>query len=235
MMLRSLLLPVALLVSAPALAQGHAADSRQGQVEVPDFRGVAVSSGIHAEVKPGAKSVRLEGNPDDVARVKLEVKDGVLTTQVEKSSMFFSKGLKHVRLYVTNPRVESLAASGGSHLDAEATRSDTFDVAASGGSELNITGVDAKKLDVAASGGSELSLSGRTGELEVQGSGGSVIEAQKLQAESLDVTASGGTRVEAAPERSITGSLSGGSTVKAARKPQSFQVNSSGGSQVIYQ
>ncbi|MFL5353946.1 head GIN domain-containing protein [Archangium sp.] len=232
MMLRSLLLPVALLVSAPVFAQGEAA-APKGQLEVPDFRGVAVSHGIHAEVKAGAKSVRLEGSPDDLARVKLEVKDGVLTTQVDKGS-WFSKGLKNVRLYVTNPRVESVAASGGSHVDAEATRSDTFQVAASGGSELSITGVDAKKAEIHASGGSELSLSGRTGELEVQGSGGSVIEAQKLQAESLDVNASGGTRVEAAPERSINGNLSGGSTVKAAKKPQSVQVNSSGGSQVIY-
>ncbi len=116
---RSLLLPIALLVSVPALAQDAAA--RAGQVEVPDFRGVAVSHGIHAEVKPGPKSVRLEGNKDELARVKLEVKDGVLTTQVEKTSTFLNKGLKDVRLYVTSPRVESVAASGGSHVDAEAT------------------------------------------------------------------------------------------------------------------
>ncbi|HYO55445.1 hypothetical protein [Archangium sp.] len=60
MQLRSLLLPVVLLVSVPALAQDAAA--RAGQIEVPDFRGVAVSHGIQAEVKPGPKSVRLEGN-----------------------------------------------------------------------------------------------------------------------------------------------------------------------------
>lgn len=229
MMLRSLLLPAALLVSAPVFAQGAAA----GQLDVPDFRGVAVSHGIRAEVKPGAKSVRLEGNKDDLARVKLEVKDGVLTTQVEKGS-FFSRGLKNVRLYVTNPRVESVAASGGAHVEAEATRSDTFLAAGSGGSELNITRVDAHTLEVAASGGSELELEGRAAEVKVQGSGGSVIEARRVQAESLDVSASGGTRVEAAPERDLTGSLSGGSTVKASRKPQSVQVNSSGGSQVLY-
>ena len=114
MMLRSLILPVALLVSAPVFAQGQAAP--KGQIEVPDFRGVAVSHGIHAEVKAGAKSVRLEGSADDLARVKLEVKDGLLTTQVEKSS-FFGKGLGNVRLYVTNPRVESVVASGCARLE----------------------------------------------------------------------------------------------------------------------
>jgi hypothetical protein len=230
---RSLLLPIALLVSVPALAQDAAA--RAGQVEVPDFRGVAVSHGIHAEVKPGPKSVRLEGNKDELARVKLEVKDGVLTTQVEKTSTFLNKGLKDVRLYVTSPRVESVAASGGSHVDAEATGVETFEVAASGGSELRISGVDSQKLQVAASGGSELSFEGRASELRLTGSGGSVIQASKVRAESLQVTASGGTRVEATPERSIQGVLSGGSTVKAAKKPERVQVNSSGGSQVQYE
>ncbi|MGZ3460841.1 MAG: GIN domain-containing protein, partial [Archangium sp.] len=165
MLLRSLLLPATLLLSVPALAQGQ--DAGSNPVNLPDFHGVAVSHGIHAEVKPGPKSARLEGNKDDLARVKLEVKDGVLTTQVERSSGLFSRGLKDVRLYVTSPRVESVAASGGSHVDAEATHADTFQAAASGGSEIQLSGVDAKKLDVEASGGSHASLKGRAGELEV--------------------------------------------------------------------
>ncbi|HEX8818906.1 MAG TPA: head GIN domain-containing protein [Archangium sp.] len=229
MMLRTLILPVALLVSVPVFAQGP--------VEVPDFRGVAVSSGIHAEVKPGAKSVRLEGSAEDVARVKLVVTDGVLRTEVEKEkgSWFFSKGLKNVRLYVTNPRVESVAASGGSEIDAEATRVEEFSVAASGGSQIHVTGVDVKTLEAAASGGSQLELKGRAGELELAGSGGSVIEARDVQAESLKVQASGGTRIEASAERSITGALSGGSIVKAGKKPANVQVSKSGGSEIHYE
>ena len=232
MQLRSLLLPVALLASTSVFAQDAA---KAGQIEVPDFRGIAVGYGIRAEVKPGPKSVRLEGSKEDVARVKLEVKDGVLTTQVDKGSWFFGKGLKDVRLYVTSPRVESVAASGGADVDAEATRVDSFSVAASGGAEVDLTQVDSKNVQVAASGGSELRLEGSTGELTVTGSGGSVIEADKLRLESLQVMASGGTRIEASPERSIQGNLSGGSTVKAGKKPASVQVNSSGGSQVQYE
>jgi len=232
MLLRSLLLPATLLLAAPAFAQGQ--DAGSNPANLPDFHGVAVSHGIHAEVKPGPKSARLEGSPEDLARVKLEVKDGVLTTQVERSG-FFSKGLKNVRLYVTSPRVESVAASGGSHVDAEATHVDTFEAAASGGSEIQLSGVDAKKLDVEASGGSHASLKGRAGELEIEASGGSVIEARKVQAESLDLTASGGTHVEAAPEKSLSGSLSGGSVLQSFTKPAKVQVNSSGGSGVQYE
>lgn len=230
MQLRSLL-PALLLVSAPVLAQDAA---KGGQIDVPDFHGVAVGHGIHAEVKPGPKSVRLEGSSDDLSRLKLEVRDGVLTTKVEKSGMFFSRGLGNVRLYVTNPRVESVTASGGSHVNAEATRVETFEVEASGGSQLRITDLDSRKLDVEASGGSQLSLKGRTDELEISASGGSVIEANKVQAESLEVEASGGSEIQAAPERSIEGELSGGSRVRSFTKPKHVQVDSSGGSGVEY-
>jgi hypothetical protein len=56
-----------------------------------------------------------------------------------------------------------------------------------------------------------------------------------VQAESLKVSASGGTRVEASPEKSLKGSLSGGSTVKAFSKPASVKVDASGGSQIEYE
>jgi hypothetical protein len=232
MQLRALMLPIALLVSAPVLAQDAA---KGGAIDVPDFRGVAVSHGIRAEVKPGTKSVRLEGGGEELARVKVVVKDGVLRTEVERNSTFFSQGLKGVRLYVTSPRVESVTASGGSHVDAQATKADSFKVASSGGGEITIKGVDSKELEAAVSGGGQLRLEGRADRLEVQASGGSIIEARKLSVESLEVQASGGSRVEARPSKSLTGELSGGSMVKAARKPERAEVNTSGGSQVQYE
>jgi hypothetical protein len=231
MLLRALVLPVALLVSAPVLAQDTA---KGGQIDVPDFQGVAVSHGIRAEVKPGTKSVRLEGRDEDLTRVKVVVKDGVLRTEVERNPIF-SRGLKDVRLYVTSPRVESVTASGGSHVNAQATRVDDFKVASSGGSEITVKGVDSKKLEAAVSGGGELKLEGRATTLDVQASGGSVIEARDVSVESLEVQASGGSRVEARPSKSITGELSGGSTVKASKRPERAEVSTSGGSQVRYE
>ena len=51
----------------------------------------------------------------------------------------------------------------------------------------------------------------------------------------LEVQASGGSRVEATAERSITGSLSGGSMVKAGKKPERVQVSTSGGAGLQYE
>ncbi|OJH35833.1 head GIN domain-containing protein [Cystobacter ferrugineus] len=233
-MSRSLLLPLVLLVSAPVLAQDKAAPPSPGTIEVPDFRGVAVSHGLRAEVKPGARSVRLEGRAEDLARIKLEVKDGILTTRVDKGS-WFSSGIRDVRLYVTNPRIEHVSASGGAHVDAEVTPASELELEASGGGELLVAGVDTKKLEVEASGGAEVTLRGRAAEMKVEGSGGSTIQARKVQVETLEVEASGGTHVEASPTQQLRGELSGGSTVKAGSKPAKVQVERSGGSEVDYE
>jgi hypothetical protein len=142
---------------------------------VPDFDGVAVSHGIQAEVKVGPKSVRLEGPSDLVARVKLEVEDGVLTTRVERNGVFNNFRGSKVRLYVTNPNVHSVSASGGGHIDADATDTDEFSAEASGGAVVSVRGVDARRVEAEASGGSRVKLSGRARELDAEASGGAEV------------------------------------------------------------
>ena len=156
MMLRSVLLSLVFFASAPVLAQAP------GAREVADFQGVSVSSGLRAEVKRGNKAVRLEGDAQSVARVRLEVKDGVLTTQVDEGT-WSTGGLKGVRLFVTTPRLEQLVASGGSQVEAEASPTDTLKVVASGGSHVRLSGVEAKTLEVRASGGSDSHAPGPRG------------------------------------------------------------------------
>jgi len=232
MLLRSLALPALLLLSSLASAQTPAG-TQAGSVEVPDFQGVAVSHGIRAEVKRGARSVRLEGDAKELSRVKLEVKGGVLTTQVERSG-FFNSGLKGVRLIVTNPQVTSVSASGGSRVDAEATPATEFSASASGGSEVHVTGLESSVLNANASGGATVRIAGRAESVTANASGGSVVEAQDVRAQTLQVNVSGGSRFEAYSAQKVTGNLSGGATLRLQEKPGSIDVNTSGGSQVKY-
>jgi hypothetical protein len=233
MLLRSLALPALLLLSSLASAQTPEG-AKAGSVEVPDFQGVAVSHGIRAEVKRGPKSVRLEGDAKQIPRVKLEVKDGVLTTEVKGSNFFFSPGVDGVRLIVTNPQVTSVAASGGSEVDAEATPATEFSAAASGGGEVRVTGLETSSLKTSASGGATVTLAGRADSVTANASGGSVVQAEDVRAQTLEVNVSGGSRFEAHSAQKVTGNLSGGSTVRLQEKPGSINVNTSGGSEVKY-
>ncbi|MFP2932689.1 head GIN domain-containing protein [Pyxidicoccus sp. 3LG] len=229
-----------LMLSACAQAQAQERKedtaSQQGEVrDVPDFDGVAVTSGIKAEVKVGPKSVRLEGPSDLLARVKLKVKDGMLVTEVEREGIFSSFRGSKVRLYVSNPRVESVSASGGSHIDADATDTDEFDAEASGGAVVSVRGVDARKVDAEASGGSRVTLSGRAQQMDAEASGGAVVNAMEVRGlKTLDAEASGGSRVEADVSDSVTGDASGGSIIQLVSRPGRSDVDTSGGSKVTY-
>jgi hypothetical protein len=233
MLLRSLALPALLLLSSLASAQ-TAAGGKAGSVDVPDFQGVAVSHGIRAEVKRGPKAVRLEGPAKELARVKLVVEEGVLKTEVERSGFFFNSGADGVRLIVTNPQVTSVAASGGSEVDAEATPATEFSAAASGGGEVRVTGLETSSLKAAASGGATVTLAGRADSVTANASGGSVVQAEDVRAQTLEVNVSGGSRFEAHSAQKVTGNLSGGSTVRLQEKPGNIDVNTSGGSEVKY-
>lgn len=228
---------VSFLVSFLALAAcAHAQEAQKGEPrDVPDFDGVAVSHGIQAEVKVGPKSIRLEGPSELLSRVKLEVEDGKLVTKVERKGLFNSFSGGKVHLYVTNPRIESVSASGGSHVEAEATDTDEFEAEASGGAVLSVRGVDARKVEAEASGGSRVKLSGRAREMSAEASGGAEVLALDVKGmKTLDAEASGGSRVEADVSQRVHGEASGGSTIRLMSRPEQSDVDTSGGSRVTY-
>ncbi|NBD12861.1 MULTISPECIES: head GIN domain-containing protein [Corallococcus] len=200
--------------------------------QVEDFHGVSVGHGMHAEVKVGPKSVRLEGSSEALSRIRLVVDNGILTTRVDRKG--FWGGLNgRVKLIVSSPTIDRLEVSGGGHMNAEATASDDFEAEASGGAVLNVRGVDAKKVEAEASGGSEVTLTGRAQKLEAEVSGGSQLHARQLQGVSdMRVEASGGAIVEADAPSSISGDASGGSVVRLSKRPQNSRVDVSGGSRV---
>lgn len=230
-MLRVALVVPALLLSACAFAQtaGNGV-AREEAREVPDFEGVKVSQGLTAHITVGPKAVRVSGDENLVSLVRTEVVDGKLVVRLERNARVRSTSGLHVT--VSSPQVTSVEASGGSDVEAEATRADTFSAEASGGSDLSVRNVDAQKLRAEASGGSELKLQGRAGRLEVEASGGSQVHGQALSLRELDVDASGGSQVEAHPTERLVAELSGGSTLEVDSAPSQRNVSASGGSEV---
>lgn len=231
-----------LMLSACAHAQAQdakkpdAAAQKGESRDVPDFDGVAVSHGIKAEVKVGPKSVRLEGPADLLARIQLKVEDGTLVTKVERDGLFGGLRGGKVVLHVTNPKVRRVSASGGSHIDADATNTDEFSAEASGGAVVSVRGVDARKVEAEASGGSRVTLSGRATELDAEASGGAVVRALDVKGlKTLEAEASGGSRVEADASERVTGDASGGSIIQLVSRPGQSDVDTSGGSKVVYQ
>ncbi len=201
---------------------------------VAAFTQVEVSHGIQATVSEGPKaSVKLEGDDNLLPLIVLEVKDGVLSTEITGW-----KGLrptKELRLTVVTPRLTRLEASGGSVVLADATSTEKLNVEASGGSRLAVKGIKAETVEVDVSGGSNVTLAGTTSELNVQMSGGATVAGAELASARTAVQGSGGSEATLQASSSFQGELSGGTTVAVKGNPGKREVDASGGAKVAYE
>jgi hypothetical protein len=226
----TLVLPLVLL-SACAFAQtkGNGVSQEQ-QREVGAFEQVHIASGLKATVKPGPASVRVSGDENVLPLIETEVEGGRLVARVKRGQNLRGG---NVQLTITTPKVTAVSASGGGHLEAEASASERFSAKASGGSQVRVRGVDARQLQVESSGGSQVTLAGRADTVDVDASGGALVHARELEMATLTVDASGGTIVEAGPSKRLEADLSGGCEVRLTRNPAEREVDVSGGSEVV--
>lgn len=217
-------------LAALALLLSSAAVARTEDRDVPQFDAVHISAGMRARVVIGPhKPVHVEGDDESLQRLELVVRDGELTARYKEGSWLH--GERALRLTIQTPALRAVAASGGSIVEAELTRSDQSGVHASGGSEIHLRGVDAGRLSMHGSGGAVLTIEGRADEVELHLSGGSQLHGRDLQVKDLDIEGSGGSQAELKASGRIRGGLSGGSQLHA-RGGGRANVRTSGGSEV---
>jgi len=214
---------IAALLSAGAFANSE--DRR-----VPAFAAVSVSSGMRATVEIGPqKPVHIESDAETLALIETTVEDGTL--KIGFSPHHWRHGDHSVRITIQTPRLESVAASGGSIVQAAFTRANQSSIQASGGSEITAKDVDAGTLAVEGSGGSVLRVAGSSDAIDLQLSGGSQLHGRDFSTRDASIQGSGGSGAELKVTGKITGSLSGGSQLHAMGGART-RVATSGGSQV---
>lgn len=179
--------------------------------EVDDFQGVAVASGLRAEVSIGDEtSVTVELDDNLLDEVETVVEDGVLHIRPVSGS-FGVIPSNEVQARVTVPELRSATASGGARLSA--------------------SGVASEDLSAAASGGARIQLEGRADHLEANASGGARVEATALEADEVEAAASGGARVEVSAAQELDANASGGARICYVGDP-TVDMNVSGGARV---
>jgi hypothetical protein len=214
---------IAALFSAGAFASSE-------DRSVPAFSAVAVSSGMRATIEIGPqKPVHIEADAETLALLETTVEDGTLKIGFARNH--WMHGDHSVKITIQTPRLESVAASGGSIVRATFTRANESAIQASGGSEVTAKGVDAGTLNVQGSGGSVLHVAGGSDALDLQLSGGSQLHGRDFSTRDASIQGSGGSEAELKATGKITGSLSGGSQLHAIGGART-RVATSGGSQV---
>lgn len=220
-----------LLALVPALAQ-TAPEVRS----LAAFHALDVSSGIEVNLTSGATQ-RVEASadtPEFLARIKTEVREGVLKVSFEhKLNESWSKENRprNLRVNITAAPLSAIEASSGSKVVVKnAYAVNDFKLEVSSGATVTAPDFTAKSVQASVSSGGVANVSGKVQSLTVHASSGGEFKGQDVQAATCTADASSGGSIAVAVQGKLTAAASSGGGVRYAGSPQVTKHTSSGGS-----
>ncbi|OWK30781.1 hypothetical protein SPMU_17700 [Sphingomonas mucosissima] len=163
---------------------------------VADFASIDQRGPDDVDVRVGTGfSVRAEGDPDTVLRVKI-AKDGkrLLITR-ERGGISWQSG--SAKIYVTMPRIEAASLAGAGDVTVDRVEGGTFNGSIAGSGTLKLGRVGVSRLELSIAGSGDAEAAGEAQALSVNIAGSGDIEASGLRATSADVNIAGSGSVRA--------------------------------------
>lgn len=202
------------LFAAAGAASLSAVTLAHAETQSYDFSGFTVidaSAGVDVEVAVGGDySVRAEGEPEALERLRIEREGNALEIGRTRDRSFFSPGRKwNVTVYVSMPELDGVDASSGA------------DVVASG--------IDAGDFDASVSSGADATLSGRCATIRADGSSGADLNAGELKCENAIADVSSGADLTLFASQSLEADASSGGDITVYGSPKNTNIDKSSG------
>jgi hypothetical protein len=214
--MRTKLTLVAVLVMALAACgdvQGNG-DIVEQDRSVGAFSGIFLSEGLHGDVAVGPQaSVKIRGDSNLLEYIRLELRDGVLTSELGSGVGLMPS--EPIVVTVVTPTLTELRALNGTR--------------------LNASGLDTERFSLRAGGRSRVSVSGSAGRLTLATAGDSDVQAGELAVEVASIDVSGSSDVRLHVTQEVSGTASTGSNVTIQGNPPQSDIAVSGGSQVLFE
>lgn len=221
-----------------------------------NYTAISVTNVIEVVLLDAPKnSIRVEADERLMPYLQIVVKNGVLVLNFDDQRGEVERlrkrnlNLADTRVYVSARGVDiftasgmsefeadmpiaastiTISASGMSSIDFERVECKTFSLSISGKTEVDVQ-LQADKCDLSVSGMSDVDLEGRTDRLSLRLSGMSEVSLEELHARTAKVSVSGMSSAEVNASESITGGVSGMSSL-TTYGPAEVNVSTSGGS-----
>jgi hypothetical protein len=250
------LLPASVVILGLAATSAFAAPETK-TIPIADFTAIETTDvAVSLQVGPST-SLIVTGDPAELARLEVIVKNGELRLRPKQTRRFFgfwSDSLKNVSARITTPRLQRAAISGDGDMVVKGINSKSFDVDISGAGRFTSADARADKLDVSISGSGDvilskaradifdISISGsgnvtldgacKTADIGISGSG--TIRTRALQCSTVEIGIAGSGDVEAFASQSADTRISGGGDVLIYGNPAQRNKRILGGGSVSY-
>lgn len=168
-------------------------------------------------------NIKLEGDEDQVNKIKTEVKDGVLEIYSVDP-----KDDNDVKVYVNHTGLNGIDVSGAASVKSTNQLSiDKLILNSSGAGSVKIQ-LAAKEVSITGTGAGNFNLSGSTDKLSVDVSGACDLKAYNLATENTVVSATGAATAKINAKKSLEAKASGAGTIKYSGDPANKNIEVSG-------
>ncbi len=218
-----------LAVSLPAFAE-------QRSYNLCGFDGIAISSGLSAEVEIGPEfTVTAEASSRrTLNRLDIRVRGDTLIVERDRGWLDFSlfAARRDATIRITLPDLKLIRASAGSDVYVSGQYGDSLRAETSSGADLDLDNVSGSSLQFKASSGSDLRAEGACGSLDVTASSGANIRADALICKEIAAHVSSGADISAHATDTVTARASSGGDVRISGSPAVVDKSESSGGDV---
>jgi hypothetical protein len=222
----------ALSLFSPALAL---ADTKT--LEVTDFTGLDVASGIHAEAVTGSTFSVIADSPNasDLQDLRYSVSGGVFHASYDWDIFeIFQPFRRNITLHITLPRLDRIDISSGANLVATSPVGDALSIDASSGAQATVTAASASTYSIDASSGAAVTIDGTCQSLATDISSGASVDARKLACADATANVSSGGHASVTASSSITANASSGGGIDVFGHPSVKTLDSNSGGRVSF-
>jgi putative autotransporter adhesin-like protein len=216
---------IVFLYESSAFRAGVGATAQQG---LPPFERVAVQGFAELILVPGtAETIAVEGDPEYLRSLRLDVTDRTLTIENPRSRHwwlgFVGGDAKPALVTVTYRTLDTVTVEGAAKVRADRLPVDRLNVLASGAAEVRIGALEARELVVNGSGALKMEVGGRTVTQKVRLSGAADYRAAKLDSETATVAVTGAGKVIVRVQKALDIAVSGAGAVEYFGDPKVTQ------------
>lgn len=175
--------------------------------------------------------LKIEGSDDLVENIQVTVNDDVLEvdyhTDIEDWTNFrWADGDRHLRYYVTMPKIEKINMEGAGILMGDSMQGEALVLIQGGAGKIELHDLNYQSIDAELAGLGEIILTGQVILQKVDLSGAGGYEAVKMQSQDTEVMLSGAGSAKVWVEKNLKATVTGAGSIKYKGDPAVEKENS---------
>ncbi len=217
----TLLVPGLLLAVAACAEEAPSAAAPVDMARLRDFHDIEVTGPDNVIVAVGKDfSVRAEGDPEAIEKLKIKVDEGTLEIGRKNSNGMGWSNDKGATIRVTLPAIDGLSLTGSGNVDIDRVIGKALDLALTGSGDLRVGTMRVDALEAELTGSGDMTVAGEAGQADISITGSGNFAGTALKVGKSEASILGSGNIDFASDGAIDISIMGSGDVGVKGRAQ---------------